>query len=187
MFSWDETETKVPARLNLQVWDADHFSADDFLGKTSQPTLSFPPSPHLTSRIISSHPGCLTLDLNCFPRGAKSAKQCSLNMLKADVPQVNIFKQKRIKGWWPFHAKNEDDEMELTVRGLHTSVSLSHITLHFCCCIIFKGKVEAELQLLSSDDAEKHPAGLGREEPEPLEKPKYEMLKCTNISFNLHS
>jgi len=32
VFSWDETETNVPARINMQVWDADHFSADDFLG-----------------------------------------------------------------------------------------------------------------------------------------------------------
>lgn len=36
VFSWDETETKIPARLNLQVWDADHFSADDFLGMDPQ-------------------------------------------------------------------------------------------------------------------------------------------------------
>nr|XP_005990971.1 PREDICTED: otoferlin [Latimeria chalumnae] len=67
MFSWDETEYKIPARLTMQVWDADHFSADDFL----------------------------------------------------DV----------------------------------------------------QGKVEAELHLLSAEEAEKCPAGAGRNEPDPLEKP----------------
>uniref|UniRef100_A0A4W5LPB4 Otoferlin n=1 Tax=Hucho hucho TaxID=62062 RepID=A0A4W5LPB4_9TELE len=113
MFAWDETEYKIPARLNLQVWDADHFSADDFLG-------------------------AIELDLNRFPRGAKTAKQCSINMVlnEQDIPMVSIFKQRRIKGWWPF-----------------------------------LGKVEAELQLMTAEEAEKNPVGEGRNEPEPLEKP----------------
>ncbi|XP_066536247.1 otoferlin [Hoplias malabaricus] len=124
MFSWDETEYKIPARLNLQVWDADHFSADDFLG-------------------------AIELDLNRFPRGAKTAKQCSIDMVlnEQEMPMVNIFKQKRIKGWWPFIARDENDEMEIT------------------------GKVEAELHLLTAEEAEKSPVGEGRNEPEPLEKP----------------
>uniref|UniRef100_A0A8C1WU02 Otoferlin n=1 Tax=Cyprinus carpio TaxID=7962 RepID=A0A8C1WU02_CYPCA len=124
MFSWDETEYKIPARLNLQVWDADHFSADDFLG-------------------------AIELDLNRFPRGAKTAKQCSIDMVinEQDMPMVNLFKQKRIKGWWPFVARDENDELEIT------------------------GKVEAELQLLTGEEAEKSPVGEGRNEPEPLEKP----------------
>ncbi|XP_028250804.1 otoferlin [Parambassis ranga] len=124
MFAWDETEYKIPARLNLQVWDADHFSADDFLG-------------------------AIELDLNRFPRGAKTAKQCTIEMVtnEAEMPTVSIFKQKRIKGWWPFVARNEEDEFELT------------------------GKVEAELHLLTGEEAEKSPAGEGRNEPEPLEKP----------------
>uniref|UniRef100_A0A8C9U5C9 Otoferlin n=1 Tax=Scleropages formosus TaxID=113540 RepID=A0A8C9U5C9_SCLFO len=113
MFAWDETEYKIPARLNLQVWDADHFSADDFLG-------------------------AIELDLNRFPRGAKTAKQCSVDLVlnEQEMPMVNIFKQRRIKGWWPF-----------------------------------LGKVEAELHLLTAEEAEKNPVGLGRNEPEPLEKP----------------
>ena len=104
MFSWDETETKIPARLNLQVWDADHFSADDFLG-------------------------ALTLDLNQFPRGAKSSKQCTLDILKTDgsVPQMSLFKHKRVKGWWPFHIKNETDELELTVSAVRYDISSINI------------------------------------------------------------
>ncbi|XP_048372576.1 otoferlin isoform X2 [Sphaerodactylus townsendi] len=124
MFSWDETEYKIPARLTLQVWDADHFSADDFLG-------------------------AIELDLNRFPRGAKTAKQCSLELGtgEAEVPMISIFKQKRVKGWWPFLARDENDEIEIT------------------------GKVEAELHLLTAEEAEKSPAGLARNEPDPLEKP----------------
>ncbi|XP_075315784.1 otoferlin isoform X8 [Odontesthes bonariensis] len=124
MFSWDETEYKIPPRLTLQVWDADHFSADDFLG-------------------------AIELDLNRFPRGAKTAKQCSIDMIRneQELPTISIFRQKRVKGWWPFVARDENDEMELT------------------------GKVEAELHLVTAEEAEKSPVGLGRNEPDPLEKP----------------
>lgn len=45
--------------------------------------------------------------------------------------------------------KKENEEMELT------------------------GKVEAEIHLLTKEEAEKNPAGYGRNEPDPLEKPKY--------------
>lgn len=135
LFSWDETEVKIPARLELQVWDNDKFSSDDFLG-------------------------AISFDLNRFPRGAKSSKQCTLDMLKLDnVPTVNIFKQKRVRGWWPFFIKKENDELELT------------------------GKVEAEIHLLTKEEAEQNPAGLGRNEPDALEKPKYAIFLIIQRDF----
>uniref|UniRef100_A0A3B5A619 Otoferlin n=1 Tax=Stegastes partitus TaxID=144197 RepID=A0A3B5A619_9TELE len=112
MFSWDETEYKIPPRLTMQVWDADHFS-HVFLSSLLLPVLTH------------------TLDLN----------------REQELPTISIFKQKRVKGWWPFVARDENDEMELT------------------------GKVEAELHLLTAEEAEKSPVGLGRNEPDPLEKP----------------
>lgn len=115
--------------------------------------------------------GALTLDLNNFPRGAKSSKLCTLDMLKSDgsVPMVNIFKQKRVKGWWPFYVKKENEEMEMTVSIMYIIILLLY---RYYCYIIFQGKVEAELHLLTVEEAEKIPAGIGRNEPDPLDKPK---------------
>jgi hypothetical protein len=50
-------------------------------------------------------------------------------MLRTDgsVPMVSIFKQKRVKGWWPFYVKKENEEMELTV-GTLCYVSVQHST-----------------------------------------------------------
>ncbi|CAB4009721.1 otoferlin-like isoform X1 [Paramuricea clavata] len=123
-FSWDESEEKVPPRIVLQVWDADAFSADDFIGD-------------------------LALDLNRMPRGAKSVKTCNLDMAKKDgtVPHISLFKLKHMRGWWPFTVNTDLEEIELA------------------------GKLEAEFELLTEEEAEKKPAGQAREEPEPLPKP----------------
>ena len=42
--------------------------------------------------------GSITLDLNRFPRGAKTSKLCTLDMLRTDgsVPVINLFKQVNI-------------------------------------------------------------------------------------------
>ena len=49
------------------------------------------------------------------------------------------------------------------------------------CC---QGKLEAEMHLLTIDEAEKHPAGLGRNEPEPLDKPVSVDHLLTHCSFH---
>ena len=36
-----------------------------------------------------------------MPRGAKTAKTCSLDTMKVEKT-ISIFKAKHIKGWWPF-------------------------------------------------------------------------------------
>ncbi|KAL4635807.1 fer-1-like protein 6 [Arapaima gigas] len=117
IFSLDKTEKKMPAELVLQVWDFERLSADDFLGSVE-------------------------LDLNGFPRGAKTAKLCKMGMLTDTSEKISIFQQKRSRGWWPFTKAGE-----------------------------LTGKVEAEFHLVTSEEAEKNPVGRARKEPEPLEKP----------------
>ncbi|XP_074002093.1 fer-1-like protein 6 [Numenius arquata] len=119
IFSLEKTERKVPAELVLQVWDFERLSSDDFLGT-------------------------LELNLNGFPRAAKTAKRCDLGMVTAasEENKISIFQQKRVRGWWPFIKAGE-----------------------------LTGKVEAEFHLVTAEEAEKNPVGKARKEPEPLEKP----------------
>uniref|UniRef100_A0AAY5KAT0 C2 domain-containing protein n=1 Tax=Esox lucius TaxID=8010 RepID=A0AAY5KAT0_ESOLU len=116
IFSLDKTEQKLPAILVLQVWDFERLSSDDFLGTVE-------------------------LDLHGFPRGAKSAKACRMEMMNS-FETISIFQQKRSRGWWPFSKAGE-----------------------------LTGKVEAEFHLVTAEEAEKNPVGRARKEPEPLEKP----------------
>uniref|UniRef100_A0A671K7F8 C2 domain-containing protein n=1 Tax=Sinocyclocheilus anshuiensis TaxID=1608454 RepID=A0A671K7F8_9TELE len=117
ILSLDKTEQKIPAVLVMQVWDFERLSSDDFLGSVE-------------------------LDLHGFPRGAKSAKACRMEMLTETTENISIFQQKRSKGWWPF-------------------IKAGDLT----------GKVEAEFHLVTAEEAEKNPVGRARKEPEPLEKP----------------
>uniref|UniRef100_U3JIL2 Fer-1 like family member 6 n=1 Tax=Ficedula albicollis TaxID=59894 RepID=U3JIL2_FICAL len=84
IFSLEKTERKIPAELVLQVWDFERLSSDDFLGT-------------------------LELDLNGFPRAAKTAKSCDLDTVVAASAEnkISIFQQKRIRGWWPFIKAGE--------------------------------------------------------------------------------
>jgi len=74
---------------------------------------------HFSSLLL----GSLTLDLNRLTRGAKSSNKCTLKLAEdennsEDIPMISLFKQRRIKGWWPFTAKNDQDQLEITVRPL---------------------------------------------------------------------
>jgi len=54
-------------------------------------------------------PGTLELNLNGFPRAAKTAKSCDLGMVVAASAEnrISIFQQKRVRGWWPFIKSGE--------------------------------------------------------------------------------
>ncbi|NXW55750.1 FR1L4 protein, partial [Eurystomus gularis] len=90
--------------------------------------------------------GSIELKLHDMVRAAKSSELCTIKMAKENAtPRFSIFRNKRMRGWWPF-IKLKDQEDEDMFR--------------------LQGKVEAEFQLLTVEEAEKSPVGLGRKEPE---------------------
>uniref|UniRef100_A0A8C3K7Y9 C2 domain-containing protein n=1 Tax=Calidris pygmaea TaxID=425635 RepID=A0A8C3K7Y9_9CHAR len=158
VFSMEESEFREPAVLVLQVWDYDRISANDFLGS-------------------------IELKLHDMVRAAKSSEHCTVKMAKENAtPRFSIFRNKRMRGWWPFIKlkEQEDDEREeredkQKKKKKKWSSSVKPEDMEFTDPsgnkYLLTGKVEAELQLLTVEEAEKNPVGLGRKEPEPLEKP----------------
>lgn len=76
-----DTEVKEPAVLNLQVWDNDSFSPDDFLGTIS-------------------------INLSHFSKPFASSDQCSLK--KTVNVHENLFAvDGSVRGWFPVYGKVE--------------------------------------------------------------------------------
>ncbi|KAG9473826.1 hypothetical protein GDO78_004239 [Eleutherodactylus coqui] len=158
IFSLEESEFREPAVLALQVWDYDRISANDFLGS-------------------------IELKLSDMVRGVKAAEQCTIKMAKDKAtPRFSIFRNKRMRGWWPFVKLKSEEDIEREEREAQDkkkkkkrkkNVKLEDVqyTDSSGNIYILAGKVEAEFQLLTVEEAEKSPVGRARKEPEPLEKP----------------
>ncbi|CAF1235979.1 unnamed protein product [Adineta ricciae] len=92
------------------------------------------------------------LNLTHFPHGAKAANKCKANIvLNSKHPSINLFTNKRLAGHWPMIAP----AAEGVIRDKD----------------MLGGKVEAEFQLLTAEEAQKNPVGKGREAPQPLDEP----------------
>ncbi|CAF1359491.1 unnamed protein product [Rotaria magnacalcarata] len=86
VFQVGNTIKKIPPRVVIRVYDADFFSADDFLGE------------------------CI-LNLTSLKCGSKTPDSCKANILDAKHEGINLFTKKRIAGWWPMIAPQKQGEI----------------------------------------------------------------------------
>uniref|UniRef100_A0A673HKJ1 Dysferlin-like n=1 Tax=Sinocyclocheilus rhinocerous TaxID=307959 RepID=A0A673HKJ1_9TELE len=85
--------------------------------------------------------GSLEMDLNHMLSPAKSPEKCGLEMFSQSQDKlVSLFEQKTVKGWWPCVCDRENEK-------------------------ILAGKVEISLEIISEQEQDERPAGLGRDEP----------------------
>ncbi|KAM9590431.1 fer-1-like protein 4 isoform 2-T2 [Trichechus inunguis] len=158
-FALEEAEFRQPAVLVLQVWDYDRISASDFLGS-------------------------LELQLHDMVRGSRGPELCSVKLARDGAgPRCNLFRCRRLRGWWPVVKMQEPEDLEQEEREAKAGKKSRRRRrrkgrpedLQFTDAggnaYILTGKVEAEFELLTVEEAEKRPVGKGRKEPEPLEKP----------------
>lgn len=78
-----DTKLKMPAMFNIQVWDNDSFSHDDFLGT-------------------------LSINLSHFPQPFTTAEKCSAK--KIHNLHENLFATNgSIRGWFSVHGKFDEN------------------------------------------------------------------------------
>ncbi|NXI16252.1 FR1L4 protein, partial [Irena cyanogastra] len=89
--------------------------------------------------------GSIELKLHDMVWAVKSSEHCAIKMAKENAtPRFSIFRNKRMRGWWPFIKLRDQEDDKLSLQG----------------------KVEAEFQLLTVEEADKSPVGLGQKRPE---------------------
>ncbi|XP_054473008.1 fer-1-like protein 4 [Anoplopoma fimbria] len=173
-FSLEESEFRQPAVLTLQVWDYDRIGTNDFLGS-------------------------IELRLNDIVRAAKSSSKCTIQMAKERAgPRLSIFRAKKMKGWWPLirrktaedFEKEEKEKEEAKKKGKKKKKktkdkrsNMKQEDIEYTDSggntFLLMGKVEAELQLVTLEQAEGNPVGRARKEPEPLDKPNRPSISFT--------
>ncbi|NXY61728.1 DYSF protein, partial [Callaeas wilsoni] len=87
--------------------------------------------------------GSIQMDLNRMPKPAKTAEKCSLDPAGDSLSSgrsVSLFEQKTVKGWWPCVAEQDQKK-------------------------ILAGKLEMTLEIVTEQEHEERPAGMGRDEP----------------------
>lgn len=164
IFSLEEMEFRQPAVLVLQVWDYDRILANDFLGS-------------------------IELRLSDMVRAAKASDKCSIQLARERAgPRFSIFRSKRMKGWWPLIRQKTKEDIEKEQKEKEEAKKKGgkkktkskrskmkpediEFTDNGGNTYLLMGKVEAEFQLVSLEEAESSPVGRGRKEPEPLDKP----------------
>ncbi|NXY33891.1 FR1L4 protein, partial [Pomatorhinus ruficollis] len=103
--------------------------------------------------------GSIELKLHDMVRAAKSSEHCTIKMAKENAtPRFSIFRNKRMRGWWPFIKLRDQEDDKREERDNPFNYGSDILSL--------QGKVEAEFQLLTVEEADKSPVGLGRKGPE---------------------
>lgn len=79
------------------------------------------------------HAGTVDFNLSRMPKPVNDAASCNLEQLPDathDAPHDDLFKRKRMKGWWPSYEVNDEGVRELNVsRGGHVTHVLCVVKL----------------------------------------------------------